>query len=351
MDLILILLGLLLVVSVRPGWQPTRGATLDHQTTKTINGWFILLVLFSHFVTYLPADVAMMRWTAVWMATKGELIVTTFLAFSGYGIMVQLQKRGSGYVDHLPVQRVLFVWLKFAVAVTLFLIVTGWLGRSYAPSRIIAAYFGLATVGNSGWYVFTILLMYLLTYVAVKISGERIRLAIGLVTLATLVYSVLATRYLPSYYAVVSLSYPAGLWYGYRHSAIEGWLACRWSRYWVSLVGTGLIFVISYYGCSLTTGWLHLVTYQLAALAFVSGWVLLAMKLRFVNPLLAYLGGPALFSIYILRRLPMMIGQRWGLAAHPLGYLGFVVGATLLLAAIFDWVVDERLRRWLKKAG
>jgi uncharacterized membrane protein len=169
MDIILILIALLFIIGMRPDFDGPHDGYLGRSTTATINGLFILLVMFSHFMTYLPNAGAWSKLTSIWMATKGELIVATFLFFSGYGIMEQIKKRDHTYVDTFPVQRIFFVWAKFAAAITVFLLVAIATNRSLTLKQIFLSYFGLATLGNSGWYIFAILLMYILTYFAFKL--------------------------------------------------------------------------------------------------------------------------------------------------------------------------------------
>lgn len=85
----------------------------------------------------------------------------------------------------------------------MFLIVDICLGIRYDALTIIGSFIGLTSVGNSNWYVFAILLMYLLTYIcaqiAVKADGKDVgvtsenarKIAIG-VTSGALIYFVVA---------------------------------------------------------------------------------------------------------------------------------------------------------------
>lgn len=52
MDLILVMIAVMFLGSIRLTPRPDH---LDRQTTATINGFFLLLVMFSHFITYLPS--------------------------------------------------------------------------------------------------------------------------------------------------------------------------------------------------------------------------------------------------------------------------------------------------------
>ncbi|RRK10775.1 hypothetical protein D1831_05580 [Lactiplantibacillus garii] len=350
MDIALLVIIIIFLISLKPDVNRGQSVYLNHSVTKTINGLFILLVVFSHFMTYVPFDTQYAALTNLWMACKGELIVTTFLFFSGFGIMEQLKKRGPGYINTFPVKRILFVWIKFIVAVTIFLLLGRLLGWHHSLQRVILAYFGLATVGNSGWYVFAILLMYILTYTMFKLFKNRHVAAIGGVLVGCLVYIALASGKLPDFYYETILCYVAGLYYSEKQATIYSFINQSWQHY-LGVFGAMLIlFVTTYFGCYLSAGTIHYVFYQIAAVAFVVLFVLLAMKVRFQNRLLAYLGGPALFSIYMLQRIPMAVGQRTVLVNDPLTYFLVVISSTVILGWGFDLAVDHVLRKIMHKS-
>ncbi|ANZ61574.1 hypothetical protein AYR62_03265 [Secundilactobacillus paracollinoides] len=68
MDAILLLIVLVFIVSLRPNLRGPSPDYLNRTTTASINGLFLMLVLFSHLVTYMPP---MQHWstlTNLWMA-------------------------------------------------------------------------------------------------------------------------------------------------------------------------------------------------------------------------------------------------------------------------------------------
>ncbi len=351
MDIILIIIALTFIFSLRPNRAGLTPDYLNRTTTATINGLFIVLVVFSHFMTYVPQTDHLMTLTRIWMACKGQLIVATFLFFSGFGIMIQLKKHGPSYIDTFPVKRILFVWLKFAIAVSLFLILAIVEKTNLSPARILWSYFGLATLGNSGWYIFAILLMYLLTYLAFKLFAQHFQLALTTVLITSIIYIFIANHFqLPDYYYDTILCYSAGMMFANHHDQIAPRIAQSWASYTPTFIINLLLFGGSYVLCALSTGIVHYVCYQIAAITFVFIFVLIAMKFTLSNPFLAYAGGSAMFAIYILQRIPMKLIGQTSLASSTVFYFLAVITSTFLFGWIFDKLVDRLLRKVMHKS-
>ena len=62
---------------------------------------------------------------------------------------------------------------RFDVAVLMFLVMNTLLGAHYAPRRILLSLVGWKALGNSNWYIFDILALYVLMFAAFSI-GERL---------------------------------------------------------------------------------------------------------------------------------------------------------------------------------
>ncbi|KRO07902.1 hypothetical protein IV64_GL001062 [Lactiplantibacillus xiangfangensis] len=344
MDVILLLIVIWFAGSLRYRTAGPTATDLDRGTTTTINGLFILLVLFGHFMTFIQMPSEFARVTRLWMAVKGQLIVTTFLFFSGYGLSIQYQKRGPQYLKTFPKHRFLFLWGKFAVAITLYAIVAWLRGKHYSSWHLLGSYLGLTTIGNSAWYVFTILLMYLISYVAWRLLPQNCWGAIGIMALGSVLYIVIASAFLPEYYFCTVFCYVAGVVYGYYKIRLEN----RICRNWITYLSVGLItvlgFAASYVLCANSIGLRRDVSYQIAAILFAFCFVLLAMSFSIHNRVLAYLGGPALFAIYVLQRLPMIWLQNTWLAKQPVLYFSGV----LILTVILGWLFDQGFNRGWK---
>ena len=87
----------------------------------------------------------------------GQLIVVSFLFYSGYGIMIPIIKEGSEYYLSIHTKRLFKVWYHFEIAIILFIFIVVTLGKDYNISKYMLAFTGWVSIGNSDWYVFAVL--------------------------------------------------------------------------------------------------------------------------------------------------------------------------------------------------
>ena len=100
--------------------------------TRCINAIFVILVFLSHVKTYVILD-------DVWYNSYflkiniylSQLIVTTFLFFSGFGIMESIKNKKELYINSIPKKRFLNTLINFDFAILLFLICNLLIGENY----------------------------------------------------------------------------------------------------------------------------------------------------------------------------------------------------------------------------
>lgn len=152
MDLILIGVIILALVGAKidfagEGYLDTY---LDRGQTMAVNGVFVMLVFLRHFKEYIVCG----AYDRAFWTVDGyleQLIVTTFLFYSGYGILVSLKTK-EGYLQKFP-KRIFKIWLQFVIVVCLFLLLNLFIGRSYSASTILLSLTAWESVGNSNWYI------------------------------------------------------------------------------------------------------------------------------------------------------------------------------------------------------
>ena len=134
---------------------------LDREQTMAVNGIFVMLVFLRHFKEYIVCG----AYDRTFWTVDGyleQLIVTTFLFYSGYGILVSLKTK-EGYLQKFP-KRILKIWLQFVIVVCLFLLLNLFVGKEYSISTILLSFAAWESVGNSNWYILAILVLYILSY-------------------------------------------------------------------------------------------------------------------------------------------------------------------------------------------
>ena len=156
--------------------------------TVAINGAFVLFVFLRHFRQYISYDESDLIFQAVdnWL---GQLIVVTFLFYSGYGIMYSLKTK-ENYVGTFP-KRIIKILILFDLAVIGYIIVNQIFELGYPAEDYLLAFVGWRTVGNSTWYIVAILSMYLITYLSALICKKRYFLIVVLTVLGSGAYTIL----------------------------------------------------------------------------------------------------------------------------------------------------------------
>ena len=134
---------------------------LSHKNTVLINGVFVILVYLSHSSAKCALTNSMDQFYILFKQHLLQLVVVTFLFYSGYGMCVSLMNK-KGYADSLIKVRLPKLFVHFNMAILLYLIVQFFLGKVYKLPYILKAMIGWSSVGNSNWYIFVMLLLYVL---------------------------------------------------------------------------------------------------------------------------------------------------------------------------------------------
>ena len=333
----LIVLMMLLI----PGMQAAKkdqffSDCLSKEQTTAINGVFVLLVFLSHASTYVelsgPLD-------AAYLTMKGylrQMIVATFLFYSGYGMLESIKSKGMDYVKSIPGKRFAKVLLHMEIAVLLFLLTDFAIGKSYGLKTTLLSFTFWTSIGNSNWYIFIILCLYLIVFFSFLVCRGNLYAGTFLTAALSLVFAYMMMRAGKDtwWYNTVVL-YPLGMFWSLFRPQIEK-IVTKNDIHWFLCVG---VLLASYYLCYLRRD-TRIRWYYLWGVLFMALLVLLTMKLKIGNDILHWFGSHV-FSIYILQRIPMMVFQALGMANHRYQFITLSFLATLILAVLFDALLDK----------
>ncbi len=320
---------------------------IGKEQTAAVNGLFTLLIVVSHFVTYAPMKNS---FDASYIELKkflGQLVVTTFLFYSGYGIHRSIREKGRDYIKWIPWRRFCKVLLHFDTAVMLFVLVgTTLLSKEFKTEKILYSLVGWESVGNSNWYIFAVLSAYIITYISFMIFGEKGYGGVITATVLSLVFVVLMAQEKDTWWYDTFFCYAAGMWYSVLKEKIDALVQKTAWGYWLSVAVCGMAFYITHANRS------DMICYQLHGILFVLLIVLLSMKIKCTNKALIWLGQNA-FWVYILQRLPMQVLRRYPeIKSQTYLYFVLCLAITILLAAGFAKlfsIIDKKLFSEKKK--
>lgn len=314
---------------------------LSKNNTTAINGIFVILIVFSHYEQYADFSSGIDLPYLMLKEHLHQMVVATFLFFSGYGMMESIKRKGDTYVNGMwsKFWKLLF---RYDVAVCLYLLVGEILRLKHDPMRVVLAFTSWTSVGNSNWYITIVLIMYVLIFLAFKMGKIACKKHYEIVSIHLLILLCLVCVYIlmkmdmPSRYYNTQILLPLGLLYSYWKDDIDMIVMKNGVSYSIFLMLTMIIYYFSYmkrwdYGIEGYTAW---------AILFTLLVVLVAMKVELRSSILMWTG-KHVFSIYILQRIPMLVLDRLGLIeTHKYACLIAVFFITLPLVIAFEKVTD-----------
>ena len=273
---------------------------ISKNNTTIINGLFVITVFFSHFRSYITPMNTYDELLSTWMNSIGQLMVTSFLFYSGFGIYESIKTK-KNYMKTFFKKRFVSTYLNFFVAVLLFVLVNLILNNSYDIKTILLSFTGYESIGNSNWYMMCIFYLYIITIICFcnkyKLNNKY---RIMMVVLFSIIYMAVVIRFKPNYYVNTILCYPVGMFYSYYKEKIDSF---AFKNYYKVLIFIIFLLFGSYY---LSRTLQNIYTYNFFAIIFILTIVVVSMKIKLNNKVYYYFG-LNVFYIYILQRIPMII--------------------------------------------
>lgn len=342
MNFFLLALILIIVIGIKiKGPGEFNKDYLEKKNTTAINGIFVILVVFSHYAQYADLGGIYDRGYLAVKAHLSQMIVASFLFYSGYGMMESLKKKGCSYILRLPV-RFLKLLFKFDCAVLLFILMNMALGITYPRHQTLFAFTGWESIGNSNWYIFDILILYMLMLAAFSIASVcpyTVKHTAGVIilTFATIGFIIVMRKAgKDAFWYNTLMLFPAGAVYSLVKHNAERLVMRSDFTYFFSM----LVVLAGYlYGSSHRTGY-GIQTYIGWSIMFMLLLLLITMKVSVYNGFLEFLGRHV-FSIYILQRIPMTILSQYGyIEKNKYACLIAVMLMTIVMALAFERVTD-----------
>ena len=316
---------------------------ISKDATNNIKGIFVILILFSHGKGYINlGGIYDAPYTAM-QNHLNQMVVALFLFYSGYGIMEQIKKREFSYIMSIPKKRFPNLLLNFDISVILFALLWICLGRPVTVKSFLIALTSYCGIGNSSWYIFVTLVLYIFTFIAffpIKWKNAKVYhlLYIVLLTFFNIIF-VLFLKYIllkePFWYNTAIL-YALGFWYSYFKDFIEKILM----KNDVLFLGSGLVVCVAYSVFYLHR-WDRLLIYEAWAVMFTVLTVMITMKVKIESNILKWFG-EHIFSIYILQRIPMIILHEIGVASrHKYIFMIVSIAASCAIAEIYDILLGK----------
>lgn len=303
---------------------------LSIENTQAVKGIFILMVFLSHFNSYVTLSGKLDNIYLKFFQIIGQAMVAMFLFYSGYGVMESIKRKGSKYISAFPRNRLLVTLFNFDCAVLLYLILALCMSKELTVKQVLLSFIGWDSIGNSNWYIFVILLLYLITYIVFKVLS-RCPHYVSVIALGAIVcILIFITNYFnikELYWYDTALCYVFGMAYSLFKQRAEGFINKNIFIWLVSFaVLSGVYFICRGSGTFL---------YIISNVIFSATLLVFTMRVTFKNKFLIWCG-KHLFEIYILQRIPMIIFSGLGLQ-HISTYLYFFLSFAATIVLVFGF--------------
>ena len=168
------------------------------------------------------------------------------------------------------------------------------LGKAISGKKLLLALIAWGSIGNSNWYIFVVLCLYVITFLSFTIAknNKGLGFALTLVLSAGLIAALYLTK--ERWWYDTILCYALGMGYYLGKDKIEAILCKNIIVYCVALFICTAVWAL----CAVVLN--GLVFTLIRHLAFISVIVLLTMRVSIDNKILRFFG-KHLFSIYILQ--------------------------------------------------
>ena len=308
----------------------------SREETNAIKGIFAIIILCSHISSYVTTSDSLADRVPLWfLCYLGQTMVAPYLFYSGYGIYYSFQNK-LDYARDFFRKRFLKTLIHFDLAIFLFIIVQAFFPIHYPTRNYLLCWIGWESIGNSNWFIFVILSLYLFAWLGLIAEEKKRHALLFIVTFlsGTLWVLLRFVAHKDNWWIDTLAAFPLGMVFRFLQERIEAHLRFELTHRW--LIYTAVLVAIY-------LGWHHLKgvdNFGICSCLFCLVLTLITMKTRIGNPILSWLGKRA-FAIYILQRLPMIILSRYDLYQIPALYIPVVILTTLLLAEGFTHFTDQ----------
>lgn len=324
------------LIGIKFSGKDFRKDYMSVEATTAINGIFTCFVLMSHIyssATYIKGGFFD---TVYDKLNLNQLIVATFLFYSGYGI-AQSVKNKPDYIEKMPKNRIFRVWLNLFMALIPYFILNLCFGTPMTAKQVILSLIGLDSLGNSNWFMLVILVLYLITYISFELFLDKYKSGTVLTTVLTGAFiAVLIICKKPAFWWNTAILYPLGMIFSEIKNKAEALITKNNAVYWICTALSAILFAGSHLLFCKTNNNIIFILDAVFMIIFIT---VLLMKFRIQNKALIWLG-KNLFGIYILQRLPMLIIEHFNLQINKYIYTLLVTAVTVILAFGFMKLVN-----------
>lgn len=334
---LLFVLIILLSCSLWPVDQWKSGY-LSKEQSNCIKGIFAVLIFLGHSVNFIPVSGQI---DMIYITIKNHIlqaVVVMFLFYSGYGLTESLKKKGLQYIRSIPRKRLLPVYVRFFISVVIYVTINTILGTRLSFQTVILAFAGWVDIGNYGWFILIILLLYIVFMIsfgmAFKSYSNKKVYYYGATLTTVLSISLLVLMIYPgckeSWYYDTIILFSSGVWYSIFKDKVDRVFDNK-KRYFAGCVILAALYIlINFMDKDLFP------VYESFYMIFMIAVIMISMRIKIQSRILSFLGSLS-FSMILLQGIPFMLLGHTGLNdRHPYLFVILAFSMTTVMSIIFN---------------
>ena len=144
---------------------------MELNNTGSIKGIFVWLIIFHHKSDYKQTKNFLYENITYYFRQK---LVSMFLFYSGFGIYESLKKKGINYVKALPTKAII-IFIKSQIILLIFLFTNIYVLKNKVSLKLyFLSVIFKSSLGNSQWFAFTIIVLYIYSYLSFRFIKKKI---------------------------------------------------------------------------------------------------------------------------------------------------------------------------------
>ncbi|MBR1692146.1 MAG: acyltransferase family protein [Lachnospiraceae bacterium] len=298
MNAFLMIIFVLILYEIKPCVIKNNEAYLSVKDTNAIKGIFIMFVFFRHITSYISDFEALDLHMLNLNYYLDQLIVVMFLFYSGYGVSYSIRNK-ENYMAEFLKKRIGYLLIEFDIIVLIYYVVGRIIGKAYSMKRLLLSVIGLQSVGNSNWYIFSIIIMYFITFISYRLFKKSKVLFLMSHVVLTVIYIMIIMQFKETFWYNTVFAYVFGIFWGEFKDDMDKILSREYLFYLIFAANL----IIYHYSRKYSA---NIILYELMSISFALFILLVTRKIKFGNTYLIFLG-KNLFPLYILQRLPMLV--------------------------------------------
>lgn len=311
---------------------------LSKTNIKYLKGMFAIFVLLHH----CRAQMSILNETIVGMAltSMGYLSVGMFYFLSGYGLEKQILVSKEKYIEKFFSKKIVPFYFICVIMIFLYSGFKKMIGIGFSNQQFIKSFLFGDTVICNGWYLQSILIIYIFFYLIYKNFKKY---NVFLIFVFLVIYSLFSYFFIKkNIYFESVFCFELGIFWAINSEKIEEIFTVE-KYYYFSLIISFFLFSITliFGNIYFFNETIMLIFKMLSSILFVIFFLILIKKINISNKLTLYLGDIFL-EIYIFQGFVLeMLHSKIVYIKNDFTYLIFTVGITIFIARLANPILKK----------